>query len=229
MHVLGQYSQEAVALANLKRQSSVLDVACGPGTLSLIAAKKAARVTSIDFSRCMVRIFREQLKQKAIGHVKVYQGDGQALPFKDESFDAAFSMFGLMFFPDRPKGFAELHRTLKPGGRAVVSSWAPVSRSPSMKAMFGALRAMDPRCPEAQEGDQIADRRFSRKCQAGFGDVRILIVKAIPHNVSQRKYWTMMVEAAPDRPHAERRSGKKSGRNGNSAWPPLRRHWPSYQ
>jgi SAM-dependent methyltransferase len=55
----------------------------------------------------------------------VRTGDGQALPWRDDEFHAAFSMFGLMFFPDRGKGFRELFRVLESGGSAVVSSWAP--------------------------------------------------------------------------------------------------------
>ncbi|HSP19702.1 MAG TPA: ubiquinone biosynthesis protein UbiE, partial [Myxococcaceae bacterium] len=53
---------------------------------------------------------------------------------------AAFSMFCLMFFADRARGFAELRRILVPGARAVVSSWQPMETVPAMVAMFGALR-----------------------------------------------------------------------------------------
>jgi ubiquinone/menaquinone biosynthesis C-methylase UbiE len=230
MHVLGLYAQEAVSLAEVPHGSSVLDVACGPGTLSLIVAKKASRVTAVDFSRTMVSIFKRRLKEKRIRHVKVHHGDGQALPFKDQSFDAAFSMFGLMFFPDRPQGFAELYRTLKSGGRAVVSSWAPVSRSPSMKAMFGALRVMNPEMPEPQKAIKSLEDPKVFKTEmsgAGFMDVRIIAVRKPFPTTSVKKYWTMMVEGSAPIVLLRKKLGEKTWKEREKlALAYLRKQWP---
>jgi ubiquinone/menaquinone biosynthesis C-methylase UbiE len=232
MKVLAQYSQEAVALAGLKRGFSVLDVACGPGTLSLLAAKKAASVTAIDFSKRMTAQFSQKLRGKAVRNVKVLVGDGQDLPFEDESFDAAFSMFGLMFFPDRNKGFAELYRTLKPGGRAVVSSWGPISRSPSMKAMYGALRAMDPSMPEPQKAAKsLEDPKVFRDemSGAGFKQVRILPVRKPFPTTSVKKYWTIMVEGSAPIVLMRRKVGEKVWKQREKlgiAY--LRKHWPAF-
>jgi SAM-dependent methyltransferase len=127
----------------------ILDVAAGPGTLVLEAASRVRAATALDFSEPMLDELRA--RSADIRAIRVVHGDGQALPFADGAFDAAFSMFGLMFFPDRGKGFVEMLRVLRPGGVAVVSSWAPVSRSPLMRLMFGALRAADPSRPEPSE------------------------------------------------------------------------------
>lgn len=148
--IMAPFSARALELAGLPETARVLDVAAGPGTLSLPAAAQVARVDAVDFAEPMLDRLRAAAAAAGLTNVEVTHGDGQALPFPDDTFDAGFSMFGLMFFPDRPKGFAELFRVLRPGGVAVVSSWAPVAESPLMRLMFGALSAGDPAIREPQ-------------------------------------------------------------------------------
>lgn len=113
---------------------AVVDVASGPGTLGLLAAAAGARVSAIDFSEEMTERFRARAAALGLaGACEVVVGDGQRLPFASGAFDAAFSLFGLMFFPDRQAGFRELRRVLKPGAPAIVSSWIPFA------GPFGAL------------------------------------------------------------------------------------------
>jgi SAM-dependent methyltransferase len=120
------FSREALRLTALPPQARIADVAAGPGTLSLIAAGAGAKVSAIDLSPRMVAAFRARIAAASLETtVDVRVGDGQQLPFDNAVFDAAFSMFGLMFFPDRAAGLREMKRVLKPGGRAVISSWIP--------------------------------------------------------------------------------------------------------
>jgi SAM-dependent methyltransferase len=135
MPVFEHFCRDALARAPLGRGSRVLDVAAGPGTLSLLAAREGAKVTAIDFAPRMIAALRERAAEAGLD-VESLVGDGMALPLADGAFDVAFSMFGLMFFPDRPRGFRELHRVLVPGGRAVVSSWMPLERSPVMNVVY---------------------------------------------------------------------------------------------
>lgn len=103
--------------------------------------------------------------------------DGQNLEFDDNAFDWVFSIFGLMFFPDRSKGFREILRTLKPGGRAAITSWAPVSYSTAMQMMFGAMGAAFPKKPETNSSKVLTledpDNFKLEMQQAGFTDVTI--------------------------------------------------------
>jgi SAM-dependent methyltransferase len=120
------FSREALRLAALPPRARIADIAAGPGTLSLMAAASGATVSAVDLSPQMVAQFRARIaaaKMEAAVDLRV--GDGQQLPFENDAFDAAFSMFGLMFFPDRAAGLREMKRVLKPGGRAVISSWIP--------------------------------------------------------------------------------------------------------
>jgi len=120
------FAREALAHAALEPGARVLDVAAGPGTLSLLAAAAGARVSAIDFSERMVAELESRRAAAGLASaVDVRVGDGQQLPFESGTYDVAFSMFGLMFFPDRAAGFREMRRVLKPGGRAIVSSWVP--------------------------------------------------------------------------------------------------------
>ncbi|MEV0249849.1 methyltransferase domain-containing protein [Nocardia sp. NPDC050712] len=148
--IMEPFSARALELAGLSQDSQVLDVAAGPGTLSLLAAPQSARVVALDFAAHMLEVLDRAAKAAGHSTIETRVGDGQALPFADNEFDAAFSMFGLMFFPDRTRGFSELRRVLRPGGVAVVSSWAPVIESPLMRMMFGAMTAADPTIQEPQ-------------------------------------------------------------------------------
>jgi len=174
--VMLPFTRDALQLAAVHAASDVLDVATGPGVLALEVAPQVRRVDAVDFSESMLAELERKRSALGIENVFPRVADGQALPFADESFDAAFSMFGLMFFPDRNRGFSELYRTLRPGGVAVVSSWAPVAQSPLMQLMFGALRAADPSRPAPQtnllnlENPEVFRRELE---QAGFRDIRV--------------------------------------------------------
>lgn len=194
-----EYADEALALANLDADCNIVDIACGPGTLALAAAKRVNSVNAIDFSPRMVEILRKSIDEKKLDNVEVRCGDAQHLPYENGSFDAAFSMFGLMFFPDRQKGYAEIYRTLKPGGRVVISSWAPVSESPAMIAMFGAIRAMNPEIPEPRTNPESLENRDlfeTELADAGFEDVAVHVVARDWPIHSVEGFWNDMVKGS---------------------------------
>jgi len=200
MQMLAQYAEEAIAASNPKPGARILDVACGPGTLALMVAREASMVHGIDFSEAMLAIFRQHIEHTGHNNIAIQQGDAQALPYADDTFDAAFSMFGLMFFPDSRKGFAEIHRTLEPGGSIAVTSWAPIDRSPAMQLMFGAIRAIKPEIPEPQSAIDTLENPDVFKQEmldAGFRDVKIQCVTRFAFPVvSIQKFWGDMVKGS---------------------------------
>lgn len=135
-----RYATDALRLAAPATGARIVDVACGPGTLAMLAAQHGHLVDAIDFSPAMIERFEARRLTLGLDNVTSKVGDGQALPFEDATYGAAFSMFGLIFFPDRAKGFAELRRVLQPGARAVVSSWPRLEDNPVLAAMFAAVR-----------------------------------------------------------------------------------------
>lgn len=134
------FARDALRLAAAPAGSRVVDVACGPGTLSFLAAAAGHRVDALDFSPEMLSYLEARRERSGDTRITAVHGDGQALPYADATFGGAFSMFGLMFFPDRAAGFRELRRVLVPGARAVVSSWPRLEDNPILAAMFGAIR-----------------------------------------------------------------------------------------
>lgn len=193
------FNNAALEMTAPKETDRILDVACGPGTLSLVAAERVADVNAVDFSENMIAILRRRVTEAGVGNVHPWLGDGQDLPFEDATFDAAFSMFGLMFFPDRAKGYGEIFRTLKPGGRVCISSWAPVNQSPIMSVMFGALQAINPDLPEPKtniDSLENPDLLATELNAAGFREVEVRKVTKGVEFASAEHFWDTMVKGS---------------------------------
>jgi ubiquinone/menaquinone biosynthesis C-methylase UbiE len=185
------FAETALLMAALPPGAQVLDVCCGPGTLALVAAKAAARVDALDFSPVMI----ERLERVAPPNVFPRLGDAQALPYPDQSFDAAFSMFGVIFFPDRAKGLAELHRVVRKGGRVVISSWPPSDRVPLMQVLFAAMREQGLGLPEGPPAlGEAAD--YERELGvAGFKEIRPEVVTRVMTAPSLDALWDSLARS----------------------------------
>lgn len=122
----------------------------------------------------MIDRLRERADREGLA-VDARVGDGQDLPWPDAGFDAAFSMFGLIFFPDPDRGLRELHRVLKPGGRVVVGSWAPFAEDHPLMLLFAALRAVMPELPLGRGPAPLnqPDEFTAALADAGFTGVRV--------------------------------------------------------
>ncbi|MGV8843205.1 MAG: class I SAM-dependent methyltransferase [Pseudomonas sp.] len=114
-----RFAEAALARVSLTSTSRVLDVATGTGALALAAARTGAQVLATDFSAGMVAC----VAAAGLPNVEARVMDGQALTFPDASFDAVFSIFGVIMFPDWRKGLKEMQRVTKPGGYGVVATW----------------------------------------------------------------------------------------------------------
>ena len=137
-----RYAVNAVRLLGLRPGQRLLDVAAGTGALTLLAAGAGADVCAVDFAPGMVRHLGRRLAEAGL-HAQVSQMDGQALRCGTASFDAACSMFGLIFFPDLDAGARELRRVVRPEGQVLVAAWDR-SGFPLMAAVEEALQAALP-------------------------------------------------------------------------------------
>ncbi len=114
-----RFAEAALARISLGPGSRTLDVAAGTGALALAAARTGAQVLASDFSPGMVA----RIAAAGIINVEARVMDGQALLLPDGAFDAVFSIFGVIMFPDWRKGLAEMARVTRPGGHGVVATW----------------------------------------------------------------------------------------------------------
>ncbi|MGF3025040.1 class I SAM-dependent methyltransferase [Methylobacterium aquaticum] len=114
-----RFAEAALATVSLTSHSRVLDVATGTGALAHAAARTGAQVTAVDFSAGMIA----RVAAAGLPNVDARVMDGQALALPDASFDAVFSIFGVIMFPDWRKGLVEMARVTRPGGYGVIATW----------------------------------------------------------------------------------------------------------
>lgn len=117
------WRREAIRATRLPPDGRLLDICTGTADMALEAARQfpTARIVGVDFSGAMVALGR----RKAAGagradRVSLGVAPAEGLPFFDGVFDAATVAFGLRNVPERRRALAEMHRVLKPGGRAVI-------------------------------------------------------------------------------------------------------------
>ena len=140
----GPYMEQPINYSGLKPGEQALDVAAGPGNLTLAAAKLGAKVLGIDFSPAMVERLQARVAEAGLANVQTQVMDGQALDLSDNWCDVALSNFGIIFFPEPDKGFQEMHRVLKPGGRVAISTWSTPQNLEFLQVIMNAIRQMVP-------------------------------------------------------------------------------------
>ncbi len=113
-----------VAGLGLEPGLRVLDVATGSGNAAVTAADHGSEVVGVDYVPKLLERARERVAAEGLP-VWFVEGDAQALPFADEEFDVALSVYGVMFAPDQQAAADELLRVTCPGGTIALASWAP--------------------------------------------------------------------------------------------------------
>lgn len=135
--------EEGLKRAGLAAGMRVLDVAAGSGALSLPAARLGAKVLATDISPVML----DRLAARARGEglaIETQVMDGTELRLDDGTFDLAGSQFGVMLFPDMPRGLREMARVVKPGGRVLLTAFGDARRIEFFQFFVAALRHVVP-------------------------------------------------------------------------------------
>ena len=148
--------------ADVAAGERVLDIGCGSGTTTLLAARRAAPgpVLGLDLSAALLVVARRRTQAAGLDNVAFEHGDVQVHPLGAGSFDVALSRLGVMFFGDAVAAFANVARALRPGGRLAVAVWQPPGRNEwfsSFVAAFAAGRDLPQPPPGAPGPFALAD------------------------------------------------------------------------
>lgn len=137
-------SRSLVDACAISAGQEVLDVAAGSGNLALIAAEEGADVVASDIAPAQVELGRARTEAEGVD-VEWVEADAEELPFEDDRFDCAASVFGVMFAPRPEIAAREMFRVVKPGGTIGMANWGPYG---SQGEMFEVLMSYAPPLPE---------------------------------------------------------------------------------
>lgn len=160
----------------------MLELACGTGrvTRHLISlVPDDGKLIATDLNPAMMEIARSKIQSDK---VEWQAADAQNLHFIDNSFDHVVCQYGVMFFPDKPKGFAETYRVLKAGGKYLFNTWDSLDANPRVATMWKVMYEIFG--DEAPDFLQKGPYSFFNKIEiekllleAGFKNISIKIVK----------------------------------------------------
>ena len=200
-------AQRVAALA----PKAVLETAAGSGVvtraLASVLAPNAGYVVT-DLNQPMLDYAKA--KQGADSRIRWQKADAQSLPFEDAAFDLVCCQFGVMFFPDRPSGYREAKRVLKPGGYFLFNAWDRIEENVFANDVTNALAEFFPNDPPrfmARTPHGYHDTALIRSdlAKAGFTDVAIETREAQSRAASPRDVALAYCQGTPLRNEIEAR------------------------
>jgi ubiquinone/menaquinone biosynthesis C-methylase UbiE len=157
----------------------VLETAAGTGVLTramIARLTHQARIVATDLNQPMLD--HAAARERGEGRVTWRQADALALPFEDQSFDAVACQFGVMFFPDKVRGFREARRVLKPGGHFIFNAWDQISENEFADVVTETLATVFPQdppgfMPRTPHGYHDVAKIREELTMAGFASISI--------------------------------------------------------
>jgi SAM-dependent methyltransferase len=218
------YLNLLLVTADINQNEVVLDIGCGTGVMTRLAACVGRSALGVDLSRAMIEVARREAAYECQWNVVFRQGDAQVYPFSTGRYGVAISRHGAMFFGDPHAAFINIARALHPDGRMVLLSWQPLERNEWQVVIRDALFAgREPPAPSTQPGTlKEPDDIVAVLTRAGFTDVRITSVTASMYfGADARRRDPFPGRTA--RPHTRR---PHPGTQGTCARRPSWRHGP---
>jgi SAM-dependent methyltransferase len=126
---LAPFADAVLTAAAIAETDRVLDLGCGCGRTTLLAAQRAATAVGVDISAPMLERARAEAKAEHLDNVRFEEADVQSRTFAEGSFDVAISRFGVMFFDDPVAAFSNVAHALERGGRLVFVCWQDLANN----------------------------------------------------------------------------------------------------
>jgi ubiquinone/menaquinone biosynthesis C-methylase UbiE len=181
--IFAPYAQDLARRVRDFVPERVLELAAGTGVVTRALAAALPASTEIVATDLNPEMLEEAQRHPIARRIAWRVADATALPFEDASFDCVVCQFGVMFFPDRVRGFAEARRVLRPGGRLLFNSWDAIADNEFADEV---TRAVEQRFPGAStgflartpHGYHDAERVLADLAAAGFADAQVEVLAA---------------------------------------------------
>jgi SAM-dependent methyltransferase len=203
------YAQDLAGRIALTGPQNVLETAAGTGVLTAAASRLPAqsRIVASDLNQPMLD---RAASKPGLGRVIWQQADALALPFEDRAFDIVACQFGVMFFPDRVKGYSETRRVLRPRGRFAFNVWDHITENEFGETVHDAVAAFLPNDPpaflaRAPYGYHDTGKIHEDLLAAGFTDISIETVAHVSKAASPRDPAVGFCQGSPLRNEIEAR------------------------
>ena len=180
------WKRRAVRLAQVRPGDRALDLCCGTGDIAFALARRGADTTGLDFSGKMLDVAKRRSRKLETGSLNkvpnpelrapnFIQGDAQAIPFPDHSFDIVTVGYGLRNLADWERGLDEMNRVARPGARLVVLDFGKPPNTLWRKIYFAHLKCSVPLmgwlfCGNAQAYAYILESLKNYPAQTGVAE-----------------------------------------------------------
>lgn len=191
-----KWRKKVVKMVSETNPHAVLDIATGTGDLAISLAKTGAkRIVGLDLSEGMLAVSRKKIREEDLSErIEMIQGDSEALPFEDNTFDAITVAFGVRNFENLEKGLTEILRVLKPGGIFVILETSVPTKFPFKQGYYFYTRNLLPLIGKLFSKDKVAYSYLSESAAAfPYGDKLNNILKEIGFIDVSHKPQTMGV------------------------------------
>ncbi len=212
--IFDAYASDLAGRVAALAPGAVLETAAGSGVVPRALASRLgskARYVVTDLNQAMLD--HAATRQGSDDRVEWRQADALDLPFDRNSFDVVVCQFGVMFFPDRVRGYAEARRVLKPGGRYVFSVWDHITENEFADVVTAAAAEIfpdDPPCFLVRTPHGYHDQDLVRQDldAAGFSDISVDTIKEVSRAPSPRHPAVAYCQGTPLRNEIEARDAR---------------------